>query len=322
MARTDGLAEREWVELTTRTKPREVLLDPLVRSHDWNMLNNRKPLGFCCRRSCCRRRGPTSTSIRYFSTRVPPRPADAWGCSPWRGTTMPAASRSASEAGTTTLGRFEQNVALLTGEHRLGRGRRRQGRRFLAPGPEPGGAPGAEPVADASTSSRSKVATAPTASSSGPGGRTSTFGPTRTQRVSLQWVRPTTSATWIRATTTTWARSSCSSANGISDESGQWDLSARSSLGGGLAYNRGGLAASGRSDLDPFYFRGSIEGIARRALAHGLESGRARIRWPPGEATTTRPSSGRSTSRARIRSSQLSQPVPPLAGRAARSART
>ena len=45
VARTEGLAEREWVEIPTRTKPREILLDPLVRSHDWNMLNNRKPLG-------------------------------------------------------------------------------------------------------------------------------------------------------------------------------------------------------------------------------------------------------------------------------------
>ncbi len=36
----------EWVEIETRTRPREVLLDPRVHAHDWNMLNNRRRLGF------------------------------------------------------------------------------------------------------------------------------------------------------------------------------------------------------------------------------------------------------------------------------------
>ena len=47
-ARADRrLAEREWVELETRTPARElVVLDPRVRSHDWNMLNNRRRVGF------------------------------------------------------------------------------------------------------------------------------------------------------------------------------------------------------------------------------------------------------------------------------------
>ena len=46
LGRTEGLAEREWVEIETKTRPREVLIDPRVRTHDWNMLNNRKRLGF------------------------------------------------------------------------------------------------------------------------------------------------------------------------------------------------------------------------------------------------------------------------------------
>jgi hypothetical protein len=41
-------------------------------------------------------------------------------------------------------------------------------------------------------------------------------------------------------------------------------------VGGGLAYNRSGLAASGRPDLDPFYFRGFIQGVAKRALTNKL----------------------------------------------------
>lgn len=42
----DGLAERRWVEFTTRGKPREVVIDPRVVSHDWNMLDNRKSRGW------------------------------------------------------------------------------------------------------------------------------------------------------------------------------------------------------------------------------------------------------------------------------------
>ena len=54
--------------------------------------------------------------------------------------------------------------------------------------------------------------------------------------------------------------------SGGSTRSGRWQLGASSSIGGGLAYNRDGLAASGRADLDPFYFRGTLEATARRPL--------------------------------------------------------
>ncbi|HKV74247.1 MAG TPA: M1 family metallopeptidase [Gemmatimonadales bacterium] len=43
---TDGLAEREWVEVRTEGKPKQVVLDPEIRTHDWNMLNNDRKLGF------------------------------------------------------------------------------------------------------------------------------------------------------------------------------------------------------------------------------------------------------------------------------------
>jgi hypothetical protein len=44
--RAVGTAEREWLELVTRDKPREVEVDPGAQAHDWNMLNNRKRHGF------------------------------------------------------------------------------------------------------------------------------------------------------------------------------------------------------------------------------------------------------------------------------------
>ncbi len=43
--RVTGAAEREWVDIFTQQKPREVEVDPRVRAHDWNMLNNRKRRG-------------------------------------------------------------------------------------------------------------------------------------------------------------------------------------------------------------------------------------------------------------------------------------
>jgi len=39
---TDGVAERRWVELELRGRPKEVMVDPEARAHDWNMLNNRR----------------------------------------------------------------------------------------------------------------------------------------------------------------------------------------------------------------------------------------------------------------------------------------
>ncbi len=70
LARTDGLAEREWVELRTRTRPKSVMLDPLVRSHDWNMLNNRQRLGFSLAQLFAPLPGTDVYFHRYFSTRV------------------------------------------------------------------------------------------------------------------------------------------------------------------------------------------------------------------------------------------------------------
>jgi hypothetical protein len=100
-----------------------------------------------------------------------------------------------------------------------------------------------------------------------------TFGPTRSHRMSLRWVAIDDTRYLDPGYYDDVGIVELQFANGISTESGQWELSARSSLGGGLAYNRAGLAASGRSDLDPFYFNGFVEGVARRDLARGLGLG-------------------------------------------------
>jgi hypothetical protein len=114
IGRTGGLAEREWVEVATRTRPRQVLLDPLVRSHDWNMLNNRKLLGFSLPRSLVPSPGADFYFHRYFSTRTR-RERLTVGLQPvaWYndagGVTLGLRSRD------DYLGRFEQNVTMVTG---------------------------------------------------------------------------------------------------------------------------------------------------------------------------------------------------------------
>ncbi|HEU4799401.1 MAG TPA: M1 family metallopeptidase [Gemmatimonadales bacterium] len=45
VVRIEGLAAKEWVEVPTTFRPAEVMLDPRVRTHDWNMLNNRHEFG-------------------------------------------------------------------------------------------------------------------------------------------------------------------------------------------------------------------------------------------------------------------------------------
>jgi hypothetical protein len=46
VGRAAALTPSETLSVVTRTRPRRVLLDPLVESHDWNMLNNQHAFGF------------------------------------------------------------------------------------------------------------------------------------------------------------------------------------------------------------------------------------------------------------------------------------
>ena len=96
-----------------------------------------------------------------------------------------------------------------------------------------------------------------------------TFGPTRSAGVSLRLVDIDNTAfldpqqyidAGIVELMTDW---------GIRNRVGKWQLGGKLSLGGGLVFNRDGLAAV-QPDLDPFYFRGEIEGTARREIAKKL----------------------------------------------------
>jgi len=274
--RTDGLADREWVTVKTGSKPKEVVLDPRVQTHDWNMLDNRKRLGWILPRTLFPPPGTDFYFHPYFSTRSR-RERLTVGVQPtlWYndagGVTVGVRSRD------DYLGRYEQNVAMLSVS--TGWGVKKD---F--------GVVTAGEVHDIDFFLRGKnpvVLRAPNMSQTfdaykieGRYGAAATlewsrrahltFGPTRSHRVSLRWVGIDDTGYLDPGYYDNVGTVEVQFANGISNESGQWELSARSSLGGGLAYNRDGLAASGRTDLDPFYFNGFIEGIARRDLAKGL----------------------------------------------------
>jgi hypothetical protein len=67
LTRVNGAAEREWVELTTTGRPREVEIDPRGRSHDWYRLDNRKTRGLFGWHG----RGRSDVHVdRVFSTRI------------------------------------------------------------------------------------------------------------------------------------------------------------------------------------------------------------------------------------------------------------
>jgi hypothetical protein len=270
-ARTDGLADREWVTLETASKPKEVVLDPRVQTHDWNMLNNRKRLGGLLPRTLLPPPGSDFYFHPYFSTRSR-RERLTVGVQPtlWYndagGVTVGLRSRD------DYLGRFEQNVAMIWGSTGWGVDDDVKDIDFFlrAKNPVVLRGPNLSQTFDAF-----KIEGRYGAAATLEWSRRAhlTFGPTRSHRMSLRWVAIDDTRYLDPGYYDDVGIVELQFANGISTESGQWELSARSSLGGGLAYNRAGLAASGRSDLDPFYFNGFVEGVARRDLARGLGLG-------------------------------------------------
>ncbi len=272
IARAVGEAEREWVEVLTLGKPRTIEIDPAVRSHDWNMLNNRRPLGFGLARWFARP-GADVYFHPYFSTRVRRERATV-GIHPtlWYndagGLTFGVRSRD------DYLGRFEQNVTLLSGGTGWGVEGDREVRDLdfflrlrnpvLLRAPNLSqtlevynleGRFGAGVRLDWSRRAR-------------PGG-----GAVWNAGLGLQWVQPDDFRYLDRGYYDDVGTVEAQVSGGVSAAAGRWRLGLRSTAAGGLAYNRGGLAASGRVDLDPFYVRGTLEGVARRPLGGRLGLG-------------------------------------------------
>ena len=271
LARVSGLPEREWVTVETRTKPKVIVLDPEVRTHDWNMLNNRKRVGGILTQLFGSKPGIESYFHPYFSTRSR-RDRLTAGLHPtlWYndagGITLGARSL------TDYFGRFEQNQALVS----VATGwasdldvkdvdfffRRRNPVALRSPNLSQTfdvfnleGRYGA--AVNFEWSRRDHLG----------------FGPVRTHRVSLLWVATDDGRYLDPGLYDNVGIVEVQLGSGLTLQPGKWRLSGVSSIGGGLAYNRQGLAAAGRSDLNPFYFHGFIQGRARRDLGHDLGLG-------------------------------------------------
>ena len=263
LTRTDGVAERQWVELVTRERPREVELDPEVRSHDWNVLNNRKRrglLGF--------RRAPRS---EWYLDRLFSQPTRrdrlTIGLVPtiWYndagGVTVGVRTR------TNYLGRFQQNTGWwsldtrrLSDSDGFPSGvflRFRNPVRLYRPRIS-------QTLEGYAVEGRGGLA----ASAEREMSRHRTLGARGFAGLSVRWLVTTDTeyldpGYWDGGGTveaSSWWRST--------DRWGAWTISSRLSLGGGLEYrNRGdGIATSDRYDVQ-LYLRSVGEFSARRALS-------------------------------------------------------
>jgi hypothetical protein len=274
VVRAGGDAAREWVQVPTRSRPVEVLLDPEVRTHDWNMLNNRKALRFSLARLLTPVPGTDVYFHRYFSTRSR-RDRLTAGFQPtvWYndagGITLGYRERD------DYLGRFAQNVGLVTlstgwgtddGVTDVNGFFRVKNPPFLR----------AANLSDTFELFYLEGRYGLTATVEKTSQAHLTFGPTWTRSLTLQWVHPDDFRYLDRGYYDDVGTVELQASTGLSQRIGRGSLSLRFSTGGGLAYNRAGLAASGRSDLDPFYYHGTLEVIGRRASG-GQWSGGARL---------------------------------------------
>ncbi len=267
VVRTEGLAEREWVEVLTNTRPKLVLLDPGVQAHDWNMLNNRKRVGGLLSHFFAASPGVDTYIHPYFSTRSR-RDHLTIGLQPtvWYndagGMTFGIRSRN------DYLGRFEQNQALLTQTTGWGVDDEVDDTDFFLRVRNP-----------VALRSPNLSQTLDVFNVEGRYGATAalewtrrehlSFGPTWRRGLQLQWVAPDDFRYLDRGLYEDVGTVELQMTGGVTTEQDGIQASLRSSVGGGLVYNRLGLGASGRSDLSPFYFRGTIEGTARRNLLGG-----------------------------------------------------
>ncbi len=264
VVRTDGLAAREWVTVPTRSRTKEVLLDPRLRTRDWNMLNNVWRRGWLF---------PTRQPKRdrYLDTWFSERTARDHRTEGW----MPVAWYN--DAGGITLGfrtrenyfgRFERNEALwsfgtgwqseraLKVKGRDGLVRLRNPTWLRSPGLS-------ESLEGFNVEGRfgAKVAVERTWRDH------LGWGPTRTAGLALSWMQPDDFRYLDPGYYDDAGTVELTLSSSVKDRRGVWELAARSSGAGGIAYNRRGLAvATGRPDLDQFYGRFTLEASARRAI--------------------------------------------------------
>jgi len=265
-ATANGSAERESVEVMTRTKPRRVMLDPAVIAHDWNMLNNGYRFGALAP-WLHGRSTPTSVYLdTYFSPRSM-RDKLTVGLMPtvWYndvgGVTLGLHTR------TDYLGRYDQNASSYScgvrnfdADHED----RRCGFSLSLANPTWWRVPNMTQRLSAFRYEGRAGAAISVQQSSAPHFG---FGPTYTVGGSLQWV-----ATYDMAylPPTLWDDGGSAEAAlwwGVADQRGGWSLRFTAKGAGGVMYRRpsGGITTEKRYDAQA-YARPELTATARRAL--------------------------------------------------------
>jgi peptidase M1-like protein len=262
VVRTEGMARSEWVTIPTRTRPKEILLDPRVRTRDWNMLNNvwRKGLLWPSRRPRTRRYLDT-----WFSEQqARDHQSQGWMPTAWYndagGLTFGIRSRA------NYFGRFERNQLLAS----YGTGlesdddirdfnffTRVQNPVFLR-------SPGLTTTGESyNVEGRFGGRIAVERSSQYHLG----WGPVRTRWASLTWLHPDDMHYLDPGYYEDAGTVELEFGSGVTDRRGQWALALKGSSTQGIAYNRDGLSAAlGRSRVPQVYGRFLVEATARRPL--------------------------------------------------------
>jgi hypothetical protein len=261
VGRTDGLATAEWITLKTRNRPKEIQLDPRIRTRDWNMLNNRWRRGWLGAT-----RAPKSKLYldTWFSEKQE-RDRKAIGLLPvaWyndaAGITLGLRSRE------NYFGRFAENVNIYS----VGTGwesdhdvsdydffTRIRNPTFLR-------SPGMTQTFEGYNVEGRFGGRIAIEKRSTP----HTFwGPTRTVGASVTWVQPDDFRYLDRGYYEDAGTVELALSTSVTDRPGAWSLGFSTTLAGGIAYNNEGLSATLGREQDPTYLRWTLEATAKRNL--------------------------------------------------------
>lgn len=270
VVRTDGQANATWVTVETKSKPKQVLLDPRGRTRDWNMLNNAYRRGFLFP---SRRPKEKHYIDTWFSEkRARDRATHGWMPTAWYndagGLTLGLRSRE------NYFGRFERNLSLMSFSTGVESDHDVKDQDFFTRFQNPVWlrSPGMTQTLEGyNVEGRFGARLAVEKSSQFHLG----WGPTRTVGLSLSWMQPDDFRYLDPGYYEDVGTVELELTGGVSDRKGPWSLAVRASAAGGLAYNRRGIEAATRTGLPGQYGRFTLEATARRALGkHWLFGGR------------------------------------------------
>ncbi len=269
---TEGIGEREWVTVATRSRPREVVLNPRGDAHDWNALNDRRTRGLLGWGRAPRH----SWYLDTYFTRRTRRDGLTTGVAPVLWYNDAGGVTGGVRLRSDYLGRFARNTFLFT---------------FGTRDPESGNSSVAAESGFHVALRNPVAAYQPRTSQTLEGYRVegragvavslernrtahASFGPQTHTGASIRWM--TTYDTDYLDPARWDGGGFVEGAVGVrsTDRRGSWMLSGSLSLGGGAEYrNRGqGLSTDDRYDVQP-YLRVSGEAVARRPLGGGTTIG-------------------------------------------------